>query len=368
MAKQTKSNVPPAPVWNLKVEFGDIKRNSTGFDVPIEVRVTQNGNAVPLAEVILKRGINNLASKITNPSGIAMYTFNPPLSDAGKSINLRVLLKNRIEEENINISLPSEEKGSSKDPEHLDVMGRVDNKTGDAVIRVTVTDEKGYGLANRVVTLFYNLEEHPVKTNPQGSKLHKLKVPLEPGEEIKVIADVSGIRKKSKITLIREKALDPKASRNNRISLCLLLASLVLWIICFKIGFGDPLISKPEIESSNWERYFWLGTFFWTIISVLYVPVAFREEWAQAWKNAKHKIDDPMSDSVGDPFIESTIDEIKDLSSSSKGKISSTNINQTSRQGATGRYGLGTLFSIDLLAEFVMELLPKMFVKIFKPN
>jgi len=374
MAKnqQLGTQAPSMPEWNLKLDLGTIGRNPPNFIVPIEVRVTQKGNAVPSTDVVLKRGVEEIAVKPTDDKGIVNFVFNPPLSDAGKNINLRVFLGNRIEEKSFNISLEEESKELSLDPEHLDVIGQVNNQTGMAVVSVTVTDEKGYGIKDRIVTFFFDLGEKQVTTNSEGHGLLEIPFLLTPGQELKVIVDVSGIRKKSKIILEREKALDLKEERkeklNNRVCFSALLLSVAMWIVCFYVGFGDALISKPEVASSNWERHLWFWTFVLTLISIIYIPFAFKAEWTQAWKNIKEKFDDPATDSVGDPFLESTIDDIKNISTASKTNTSSIKVDEPARQGLKGKYGIGTLFSIDLLAEFVMELLPKIFLKIFKPK
>jgi len=370
--KQQGTQAPSTPEWDIKLDFGKISHNETNFIVPIEARVTHKGNAVPSTDVVLKRGIEEIGVRTTDDKGIAGFVFEPELKEAGGSINLRIFLKNRIEEKSFSVSLEQQRKKPSVDPEHLDINGVVDNNTGDAIVNATVTDEKGYGVGNKIVTFFCSLEKIQRTTNSEGICTYRIPTQLVPAQELKIYARVSGIRKFARIKLKRESEPDTeakkKARRNNKLCAIMVLASVVLWIVCFLIGFGDALISKPEVASSNWERYFWFGTFIFTIVSFLYIPVAFREECAEAWNAVLNKFDDPAADSVGDPFIESTIDEIKNISSTSDNKSSSIKVDEPTRQGVNGRYGIGTLFSLDLLAEFVMELLPKMFVKIFKPN
>lgn len=384
--KKNKTALPSTPEWNLGVKIGDIGRGSSNFEIPLEVRVTRFGNVVSSTGVLFKEGTTDIATDTTDSSGIVNYIFKPPFTAAGKNVTLRVLLKDRVEEANFTISLPKDEKKIDHDPEHLDMIGLINNETGDAAISVRVTDERGYGIENRKVTFLFSLKKGKepngeVTTNPEGHGLFLMPFQLSEGEVVRVMADVSGIRKHCSIVLRRKE--DPEQSgidrffdrikylrflnSNNRRCAVALLISVILWIVCFYIGFGDPLISKPEVVSTNWERHFWFWTFVWTIASFVYVPIAFREEWTEAWRNIRNKFDDEATDSVGDPFMESAFDRLSSVGSTSKGKISRVESESATKGGGvSGRFGIGTLFGIDLLAEFVTELLPKMFVKVFK--
>ncbi|QQS60122.1 hypothetical protein IPN41_03275 [Candidatus Falkowbacteria bacterium] len=373
MAKNNQSTqAPTTPKWEIKLDIGRIDPDSSNFIIPIEARVTLNGNAVPSIDVVLKKATEMIGVSTTDDMGIAGFTYEPELKEAGKSINLRIFLKGRVEEKSFSVSLEKLRKTPSVDPEHLDINGVVDNDTGDAIVNATVTDERGNGVGGRKVTFFWLLKKKAVTTNTEGICTLSIPDQLSPGQEIKVSARVSGIRKTAHIELKREAEPDTeakrKARRNNKLCGIMLLTSVVLWIVCFLIGFGDALISKPEVPSSNWERYFWFGTFIFSIASFLYVPVAFREECLEAWNIVMKKLNNPASDSVGDPFLESTIDDIRNINTASTGSSSSIKQDEPTKRGVSGKYGLGTLFSIDILAEFVMELLPRMLVKIFKPN
>ena len=149
------------------------------------------------------------------------------------------------------------------------------------------------------------------------------------------------------------------ASNNGR---CLLLWLITVFFLIMTIlsGFGEPITSRaidemiydvsresgeiysqPPPTSSIWWCWKWLILFFiFFIASVIYTPIAFREEVADVFGDAWRKVK-----------------ERREAEAETKAE---TKIEETKKPPA-GKTSFGRLFSIDLLAEFAWGAISKIF-------
>lgn len=352
----------------IKIIQGDVKQLTKTFKIPFEIKLLKGGKALADTLVRIKKGISFVKQEKTNGFGEIIFTYEEPLSMQAQSVSLRFILDGEYAgtEKEVTFALPAipstaetettsvssepkpdpqkerseTEKPKVEDPENLDLCAYHDDGWR-YTLCVRVTKTNGIGISVPVA-VYVDGEEAKLTTDDQGNASMGVAKILQPEQICEVRAVVSGIRDAAKLTLKRPKTETPAESRlswawlfgkNNGRAILFAGIAIISWIFCLLIGWGDPilnppatelsvqqqmynsivagvnpvLIIQPEKSAGNWQKYFWLFSFLWTIFVTIYAPLSLREEIAEGFKNGIDKMLDKLrqtSDTASDPLID----------------------------------------------------------------
>lgn len=199
----------------------------------------------PLQSVILKKGIIELQRGPSDDHGQTTFSLSEKLSATERIITYRLCLENSTEEEEVNVTIPAAtpEKKEDNDPEHLVLMSHSDGK-GHFRVKARITKFKGDVLAGVPFSVWCQGKSRVYRTNKQGEKAFDVPGTFKKGQEEQLVATVSGIEQKCKITLRRNKTFK-KTFAEKFVKLAWLVA-LGLWVLAVLVGPGRPLIN-PDV-------------------------------------------------------------------------------------------------------------------------
>jgi len=343
------------------------------FNIPIEIRVIKNGRSFATS-IDFKQDTNLISRSNTDMNGVANFMFVAPTADAGKNIQLRFHLTHSVEEISFSLTIPQVPSIAGTDPVQLLCAAYVDQCSGAAYVNVRVTDHKGNGLTKKVNFFvqdpLYASRLRSVTTSNQGVAIFSYPRLLNYDEEIEIIGQISGIEQIRKVCLERyPEPVDPEiAHRNNIRFRWFMCAAVISWIICWIVGWGDPILVKPKHSTGDWQKYFWLISFLWTIFSIFYGIFSIREEALQIWLDFKRRYLSHNITKARDSKLERAIEiaenlGIKDHNLSSPDPRAPVIGNVEKRQKGPSFF---KLLSSDFIAELVSDFIPKIFIRLFR--
>jgi len=234
-------------------------------------------------------------------------------------------------------------------------------------------------------------------TNDQGdaSFPSPLTAPAD-GKELKVSAHISGIRNFSVMHIIKRVNKTPaqvaKDLANNQRARIFFFVAVGLWLICLLValifGPGNPLVdfsqtkltdqqvffnnlpgisgtsqeiklSSADQDLGSWQKPFFLVVIFWTIFTIFYGILAFREEVVEECRSGIGKLVDKYynTSSAKDPLLERLLAFSGHLTSARR----STTTTGTTEPTTVARPSFWQLFRSDLLSDFLVEVVPGIF-------
>ena len=411
MAKQTnpKNAAPKPPEIKIKITH-DLKVDASNntFSLPMECSVFLDNQAVSGQQVIVKEGVNVKYTGTTDVNGTFVVLLNGKLIKTEQTRNFRFCLAGLSDEAGVVVSIPAKtsKPAEDKDPESL-ILDSCHDGVGNFVVRVRVLKAKGVGL-NTTVNIFYRNVLHQIPTDDSGEAIFNVPGVILEGESFSLIATVSGIHDSAKLKLSRTKNLvkHPMFSHdwwrsNNGRGFALLVLTAVFWFICLKIGGGEPAVNnmtfrhetsglstqeemynrtiieaypedhkeifEAQKHDSQWQHYFWQFTLLLTLFTSIYAPLSLREEIAAGFKEGVEKLFHKSSAKADDPAYEKLAKMAGIHSAAHRPKVitaTTTNAMEAPVE-VKGHPTLGTLFSMDLLSDFLVEVLPSILKKVF---
>lgn len=215
------------------------------------------------------------------------------------------------------------------------------------------------------------------------------------GKELKVSAHISGIRHFSVAHILKrvEKTPAQKAKdlANNKRARKFILAAASLWLVCLLValffGLGNPLVNFNQTSLSEQQKFFnnsasvkgtsleihldsseFLGTWqkplfltvlIWTIFSIFYGILAFREEVVEEFRRGIGKLTDKYynTSSARDPLLERLLAFSGNLTSARR----PTSTTGTTEPATVAKATFWQLFRSDLLSDLLIEIVPGIF-------
>ncbi|MDP2944525.1 MAG: hypothetical protein Q8N57_03100 [bacterium] len=401
---------------NVKVS-STIDADTNKFFLSFECTITEDGQAFGNQPVILKRNLIDVANDTTDVHGQTTLHADADLGKTERVATYRVCLVNfpGVEKE-VNVSIPAEvlKKKEDNDPEHLVLMSHSDGK-GNFRVKARITKFKGDALAGIPFSIWCKGKNRVYKTNDQGEKAFDVPGTFKKGQKEELVATVSGIQKKCKITLKRNETF--RKTRFEKLIKLGWFVALGLWFLAVLIGPGKPLINpdifngkdglsiserlynesatapndyRIEPSGGNWfqktvdhcRKSIWLIasviTLVVLIITIRYIfrAIIFRSE--EALESVLHK----SYDNVGDPLFEELSKYVGSYNAVSR-KPAVAHVDQVaSEEPASGvisdnqpaehkaehkkgveRSSLFTFIGVDLLIEMALAILKKTFSK-----
>ena len=247
------------------------------------------------------------------------------------------------------------------------------------------------------LSIIFTLEGRQITaiTNDQGdaSFPSPLVAPAD-GKELKISAHISGIRNFSVMHIIQRVCKTPaqkaKDLANNKRARKFFFTAVGLWLVCLLValffGLGNPLVdfnhaslseqqkffndsasvkgTSLEIRPDSfgllgaWQKPFFLTVLLWTIFSLLYGILAFREEVIEEFRRGIEKLVDKHHNisSARDPLIERLLTFSGHLTSVRKPTASGT-----TEPATTGKPSFWQLFRSDLLSDLLVDVVPGIF-------
>jgi len=290
------------------------------------------------------------------------------------------------------------------DPQDITLSCRHDNN-GNFTIFVRVTAAGGVGLAKRV-EIFAESRKMSTRTNPEGTSCFCYPRTLNAGEEVEVTATVSGIEGQAHLWLRRPHARRYIPSRwspswwlgtNNGRAITFLVVMAVLWSICFYVGFGDQLIptapqgqelssqqkayneiagmvskgyiipQAPAITpAGDWQKYFFIFAFLWSIFALIYSPFSLREEVYEGLQNGLNRFLRQTHGRASDPWIEKLM-----LWCGMRGSVSNPAPRVAAPEGTPtggvhGNLTFWDLLKSDLISDVTINVIPALLASIFR--
>ncbi|MDD5291103.1 MAG: hypothetical protein PHZ04_03230 [Patescibacteria group bacterium] len=192
-----------------------------------------------------------------------------------------------------------------------------------------ILGSRGRGLKKKAI-LEYNGVQEEFTTTSQGNFVSGAIIIPPKDKEIYVKGIVSGIQDPVILHVRRPRPPSTAAGscwsplNNNGRARYFLIAAVLFWIFCLKIGFGGPLIDMhlsdqqlyynelvsevnpghAFVSTGNWNKVAWLFTFIWTIFAILYAILSFREEIAEEVAQILDGIVDKPYVTASDPLME----------------------------------------------------------------
>jgi len=392
------------------------------FQVIIDCLVTFDDVAVVDQEVIVREKTTVKSSGRTNQNGVMTYSYDGILSDQAQDIKLRFCLGGFSYERLAEVQVPpitpeGRRAAVDKDPETL-VLSRYNDGKGNFRVQARVLRHLGVGLKTRV-NIWYRGISKDVETNGEGIAVYKVPGTLAPGEAFPLQASVSGIAEPARVKIIRPND-PPDHSRetffqhyfctNHGLSLVILMMSFSLWAFCFIVGPGEPLInsstfrnqdaglsqeeirynaivstangnssvqqvssaaiiSSPE-NNHRWQRDWWKAAVILTFIAVFYFIVVRSEDFVEGCREGLEKMFDHSYAKAGDPAFEKLVKWAGTYSVSHRrhnpGEIIVSQSGEPTAGTSVGaRPTLSELFSLDLLSDVLVNVVPSVVKKIF---
>lgn len=401
-SQQTQAKKQPST--EILLTPGEITLDQSGFSVLIEVKLKKGSSTLPNTTVRIKRGVADLSAQSTDANGELHYTHKEPLTSTGKNIELRFMLTgNDATESKIIITLPESVKQGVNNPEIMTLRSHHDGN-GHFTIFVRVMKTGGIGIVKPVV-LEFDGTQHTVNTDDQGNTAFSLTKVFSPGEEMELVAKVSGIVEPSKLKLKRplERTPAPKRlscdwllKKNNGRAILFLAFMVFLWGFCWTIGWGNPILNKPQTELSSqqksfneiasqvdkkfviqinesenrgeWQKKFWFFAFIWTLFSFVYAPLSLREEIFEGLKEGLQRIAEKNVARTSDPLYE-RMASFAGTYSAARSHSAGVHIpgsGNGATKPATGDTPFAKLLASDLISDITVEVLPALFKTIFR--
>jgi len=302
---------------------------------------------------------------------------------------------------------PAQPTVNKLDPVEIQVLRSALPKAGEFRLFARVLNYKGDGLKNKNVGFLFQGKLVEVETNVAGvcqfPKIATRSLSIKPGAEEKITAFVSGISQLTTTTLCRRRRLTKKskedAQKNNQRARRFFAAAGIafgIWLVAAVLissfsGLGEPLLSnshaltaqekfyqtipKPliisqavssETDLGHWQKpaiFLPLSIILlWTAFSFLYGIISLREEVAEAWRAGMESLVDRNYVKAHDPLFERIAAWSGHLTRARTQPASPTT--QTpgpAPVGTTTKPSFWNYFSSDLLSDFIMDILPRIF-------
>lgn len=342
MAKGQNANqapkAPPEPKTVISVTTNPSILNGDLYETQINVRVVRNGNVWANGQVNVYRGANRVASLVLGVNGEVSYVHPEPSVKAGQSIPLVFRVDTgEAAETTINIDLLAKvNKGI--DPVYMSLRSFV-APNWQATVRAHVLNVNRAPMEGVEVDFLFDGQTVTISTNKKGIAEFVPGRVLRAGERTTVEASTDGIPDgKTKVRLRRPPAWTPASVRwstawwfgnNNGRALLYIIIAMILAIICFNVGFGDPLfgdsakltvhqekfnaiakdfapeaVVKAPVSKGTWQHWLWLVTIPFAIFSLLNIPYALRDELADGCSEALDILLNKYSATASDPLID----------------------------------------------------------------
>lgn len=381
----------PAVVYPPTMTFfiESIRETTSCFLAKLTVTDLMEGTKV-LDRASVRFRVDTLAPVIcdTDSTGRASCTVRIPLSQASNALTFSAVYKSaRREESKIMPDLtPPPPPPPQKNPEYLFTRGYVNQATGDATVTVRVVDQHENGLLSNV-QLWANGQVIEEDTNVYGRLHYHFTYALSEGEEIKVIASVcgptKGILEESQITLKRrvtpkQSAFDAWMSKkgitrwlnsNNRRAKLMIVFMIISWVICWKIGWGNPLLVQPEVDLGDWQKKYWLYSLFFTIITFAYSVWSMREEFDELKEDVINGIVDRSHSVAGDMRVEKMMKFADHIGIGRKRTVPGagpTTVYSAPAHSSGNSKNFGFAMIAAFVAETFLEIVPKAIMRFMK--
>ena len=360
--------------------------------------------------IALLRDGNILAEDVTDGNGRKAFALETPLRTTEKTDVFRVVLPGLTDEAEVVITVPAKERQAKEDndPEAI-ILRRYHDGCGNFKVIIRVIKHHGIGV-EVPVTIWYRGEKREVNTEKSGEVVFLIPEVVDPGEEEKLVATVSGIAEEATIDIKRRKLTNQVdlfsgewwLGTNNGRALILMLLVLLTWIITVFVGVGEPnvnhrmfndesglstseqfynqnaaLVDRTYViePSGDWStgRMAWWG---WlsiiTFLIIFYSIFSLREEIAAGIEEGFEKLFDKSYSKAGDPAFEKLAKIIgsyrvaRNSSAEFRTTSSSTGKREVEVESKSGRHpSLMDLFKLDLLSDTLVSVVPAIIKRIF---
>lgn len=415
MAKNQSSDpaTDPKPKSEPKIELKvktdlkvDISKNT--FTLFIECGIYSDGKGVSGQVVFIKDGVSTKQSATTDAHGIAIVSITEPLPKTEVVKNLRCCLAGFPKEELVNITIPAKAERSftDNDPESL-ILSRYHDGNGKFKVHIRVLKQHGIGLKTKV-NVWYKGQNQDIDTDKHGNAVYEVPGTLCPGDSYLFTASVSGIHNVAKLKIKRAK--DPKhctpsftkdwyLGTNNGRAFILICAVAFFWLLVVVAGPGEPLINKmtfrddasglsaqeqiyndivskvdqrqmikKQEHDSRWQHELLKFSILLTLFTLIYAPLSLREEVMAGVEEGLEKIMDKNDGQSNDPLFEK-LGKLVGLYSVARNKKATVKVvNESTGQESSSHLShpdIGTLFSLDLLSDTLVQVVPAILKKIF---
>lgn len=403
-------SVAPVTVSNIELRLTPdltIDDASNQYTLLVECAVYSGGKAVSSQRIQVKNIVSVEKDVNTDANGIALVSLSGTLSKTETKKVYRFCLVGSSKEEQLAITIPamadSKAEISDDDPVSL-ILSRYHDGNGNFSVHARVLKAHGIGFKTKV-NIWYRGQNQDIDTDQAGNAIYIVPGTLAPGESFSLSASVSGIHNSAKLKISRPK--DPPHSvtsftkdwylgTNNGRAFVLICATIWLWFICFLVGPGEPLIndmtfrndssglSKQEqiyndivskvdhnqmiakkSHDSEWQHWFWKAAILLSIFTLIYAPLSLREEITEGIREGFENLMDRGDAQSGDPKFEKFVKWAGTYSvARRKAKVKVTE-EKDSKVSDNEHPGLGTLFSLDLLSDALVEIVPAIIKKVF---
>ena len=419
-------NVPviPQPVKidkKIAVTVAAIPNLKTNLcDITLQCVITDGVKAISGQDIICKRGLALIGTQTSSNSGQVNFSENVALTDAEQIISYRIDLLGSGEFELVDVNLPAGTPAvDTKNLAEKMSMRSYHDGAGNFSVKVRVLAHNGVGIKTKVTTWFLG-QLSVDKTSKEGELAYDLPT-LTIDKSEKISASVSGIEDEAKLTLkFRRPLICPYIkyteewylrTNNGRAVILsyIFLFFLGLSLVC---GIGGPLInptifradnglSKQEqmhnrvvghivpkakfvaVEKSSskfystFTRILWGTTVMLLVFLMIYGPLSWREEIAEAIAETAESIFENNESHVGDPLLErwaanlGVFHSVRNTPKISVQEVNGQTENTTqaqqphSNQPTSGHPSLMQMFQMDVLSDALVTILPKVLKKIF---
>ena len=402
----------------IVINFGKPMANANGeLETVFDVECSENSKPLAAEELELFVTGKSIEKKKTDASGKASFAVKCPQGTTVLKGEIKSSPNNGRANWTLNIpaavsatnpkTAPAQPTVNKLDPVEIQVLRSALPKAGEFRLIARVLNYKGDGLKNRTVGFLFRGKLEELETNSGGvcqfPKMATRSISIKPGAEEKITAFVSGISQLTTTTLCRRRRLTGKskadALRNNQRARRFFAAAGIafgIWLvvaICITAfsGLGEPLLStthaltaqekfyqtipkpliisqavSPETDLGHWQKpaiFLLLGIILlWTAFSFLYGIISLREEVAEAWRAGMESLVDKHYVRAHDPLFERFAAWSGHLARARTQSVSPTT--QTpgpTPVGTTTKPSFWNYFSSDLLSDFIMDLLPRIF-------
>jgi|GEM_PF-2267874 len=431
------AKVPPTKKdLQIRIARQYVNQANNTLDIRFECIATDDGKIMVLEDINVAADTHNLMlSRQTDNNGVAEFPFSIPMGHSEQSVTFSFRIVQFAHKETATVIVPAIAAKKVKDPAKISLWGHVDRSCnpGRVRIKVRVTEENGWGVAGKNVTIFVDGHDVRRQTDSEGEVIIPLRRRLDPGEKIKVRASVSGIPRSAHIhpRRHRDRSNQPKPFErgwffrvNNGRAFLLACVTILIWLSAILIGPGKPLLNpsafrgKPiavnemtnkvgavhheKVRLSKSERFYneaaaivgeeymikggekpysgsirlWQLGVLLTIVSILYIIIASREEVAEAIEESVETLIDKSSDEASDPVLErlakwyglysEVVRKPVEPRVVSAGQPDITALMSSSHPDNLGGHpSLDTILKIDLMANGIMEVVKAVFGKIW---
>lgn len=418
---QQRQQQPRQPRVVINLTLGDHQIDNGVFKLPLLAQVVRDGQNVGQAEVRFRVGVNKFEPQRTDANGECEFEFTTEQKDQPQTIELTAILSGQLAaERKVTITVPgkAQQQKQKDDPESL-VLYRHEVSPGVYCVFARVTKVGGDGMKTKVQIVIEGNSFY-LETDDQGNadfltnETRALGVGVvEEGKSIVVKGTVSGIKQAATLKIRRLSTRPPADDleglgkiwgTNNRRALLFLALMVVFWILCFFIGWGNPVfgtnapaeelttaqtiynqvlgttdpsmrIPAPMTEDKgDWQKYCWLFSLVWTLFALIYAPLSLREEVAEGLQEAFQKITEKNSAKADDPLYQRIAAWSGSLAAARPAgavvqqaeKSESKKDDKAGSSDPHAKIGFLKLLGSDVLAEIITEAIPAISKNIFR--